>query len=70
MNARSASSSACMSNSVKCGTRAPVSASMISVGLVSSSESASVSCVGQPVSVAPGRCVIGDMPIDQPSRSS
>jgi hypothetical protein len=58
-----------MSSSAKCGTNAPVSASITMVGDVVFTESAIVSCAGSPATVASGKCVIIGPPAEKPSAS-
>ncbi len=57
------------SRSTQCATRSPVSAFKMTVGEASKSESPIVSGVAQPVTVAPGRCVMAAMPGEKPSIS-
>ena len=68
MNACCVGSLALTSSSEKCGTRAPVSASMRRVGDVAMTEIAMVSGVGRPVTVALGMCVRMVLPGEKPSR--
>jgi hypothetical protein len=59
-----------MSSSAKWGKSSPVSASSTIVGESVLSERGSVSGVGRPVVVAPGRCVSSVLPGEKPSRSA
>ena len=66
---RSFACTAHSSSSAQCGTRSPVSASMITVGDSASSESSIVSGDARPATVAPGKCVIAAIPGEKPSIS-